>query len=141
MQKLAFFFLICLLVGCAKSVSTEDLAKLNGYWEIEKVVFPDGNTKEYSVNPMVDYFQLEGLKGFRKKVQPKFDGTYDTSNDAEPFSIVEDSEGFYMHYDNELSKWQEELRVLNDDNFSVVNEEGVQYDYKRYEPISVQKNE
>lgn len=141
MKKLSHLFLICLLVGCASNVSKEDLPKLNGYWEIEKVVFPDGNTKDYTINPMVDYLQLEGRKGFRKKVQPKFDGTYDTSNDAEPFSIVEISERFYMNYENDLSKWQEELRVLDEDNFSVINEDGVQYDYKRFEPISVEKNE
>lgn len=139
MQKLSYLFLICMLAGCAKNVTKEELPKLNGYWEIEKVVFPDGNAKEYSVNPMVDYVQLQGDKGYRKKVQPKFDGTYDTSNDAEPFQIVEIEERFYMLYKNNMSTWREQLLAVEDDFFSVVNEAGLQYHYKRFEPISVDK--
>lgn len=139
MRKLSYLFLFILLVGCAKSISKENLPKLNGYWEIEKVVFPDGSTKDYSINPVVDYVQVEGFLGFRKKVQPKFDGTYDTSNDAEPFSIVEIEERFYMLYDNDLSKWREQILALEDDYFSVVNQDGLQYDYRRFEPISAEK--
>lgn len=139
MQKLSYLFLICMLLGCAKSVEKEDLPKLNGYWEIEKVVFPDGNAKNYSVNPMVDYVQLEGDKGYRKKVQPKFNGSYDTSNDAEPFRIVEIKAQFYMLYKNDMSTWKEQILAVDDDFFSVVNEAGLQYQYKRFEPISVEK--
>ena len=72
-------------------------------------------------------------------MQPKFDGTYDTSNDAEPFSIVEIEERFYMLYDNDLSKWREQILALEDDYFSVVNQDGLQYDYRRFEPISAEK--
>ena len=139
MQKLSYFLLVFMLCGCAKSVSKENLPTLNGYWEIERVVFPDGHTKDYTVNPMVDYVQLEGDKGYRKKVKPKFDGTYDTSNDAEPFSIVKIEELFYMSYENDMSQWKEQLLDLDDDSFSVMNEDGLQYDYKRFEPISVAK--
>jgi len=130
-----------MLLGCTENVTEKNLPKLNGYWEIAKVVFPDGNTKDYSVNPLVDYVQLEGYQGFRKKVKPKFDGTYDTSNDAEPFRIVETKGRFYMVYENTLDKWSEELLNLDDHSFSVVNEDGIRYDYRKFEPISVQKDE
>ncbi len=136
MSKIVYLLIFCFLVGCTDRISEENLAKLNGYWEIEKVVFPDGASKDYSVNTVVDYFQIEGLRGFRKKVQPKFDGTYDTSNDAEPLKIIEFDGSFQLHYSNEMSKWSETLKSLENNTIVLVNEEGVAYHYKRFEPIN-----
>ena len=137
MRKFHYIGLFFLVVSCVDTVSERVLTRLNGYWEIEKVVFPDGNSKEYKSSTTVDYFQLENLKGFRKKVQPKFDGTYDTSNDAELFTIEEQEGKFHIVYKNEMSEWRERLVRLDEDAFSVINEQGIRYDYKRFEPIKV----
>lgn len=134
------FFLIGLctfFLGCTEHVSRQDLEELNGYWEIEQVIFPDGNVKKYKINTSIDYIQLEGLNGFRKKVQPKLSGTYETSDDAETFVISEGEGGFLVNYKTELSEWSEKLVKLNAESFSVTNEEGIRYDYKRFEPISI----
>ena len=130
-------FLILLAIGCTDKVSGDDLVDLNGYWEIEKVVFPDGNIKEYSVNTSIDYIYLEGKKGYRKKVQPKFDGTFRTSNDADPFVVVELEDGFSIHYDiengdNRKGQRSELLVGLAKDRFSVTNIDGITYCYKRF---------
>lgn len=136
-----FFLIGCLFIffGCSIGVSMEDLPKLNGYWEIEQVVFPDGTTKEYKVSTTVDYIQLEDLKGFRKKVSPKLNGTYETSDDAETFTISEKDGDISMYYKTELSDWMENLVALGADTFSVVNEEGLRYNYKRFKPINIDK--
>ncbi len=130
-----FLGLVFLWMGCTGKVSREAIPQLNGYWEIKKVVFPDGKSKEYQMSTTVDYIQLEGLKGFRKKVQPQLDGTYGTSNDAELFSIMEDGDDLHIHYKNELSEWSETLMKLDEDTFWVVNEAGIQYHYERFQPI------
>jgi hypothetical protein len=80
-----------------------------------------------------------GLSGFRKKVYPNLDGTFDTSNDAEKFNLIEESNGFEMHYKTQLSKWVEKLDALNENSFSVTNAEHITYSYKRFKPINVQK--
>ncbi len=139
MKKLSSL-LILLFFACNNELSKKDLEHLNGYWEIEKVVFPDGATKEYKSSKTVDYFEVKQLKGFRKKVQPKLDGTYDTSNDAELFTIVEKEKGYQIAYKNKLSEWNETLVSLNKTSFSVVNETGVRYDYKRFVPIELDSN-
>lgn len=136
MKKLIYLSFL-FFVACQSEVSKEDLKQLNGYWEIKTVVFPDGTTKEYKSSSTVDYFEIENLKGFRKKVQPKLNGTYDTSNDAELFTIVKKERGFQMVYKNELSEWSETLLSLHETSFSVVNKEGVRYDYNRFEPIEL----
>ncbi|NHF61155.1 hypothetical protein FK220_017515 [Flavobacteriaceae bacterium TP-CH-4] len=137
MRKFHYIGLFFVVVACVDTISEGILTRLNGYWEIEKVVFPDGNSKEYKSSTTVDYIQLENLKGFRKKVQPKFDGTYDTSNDAELFTIAEQEGKFHIVYKNEMSEWRERLVRLEENAFSVINEQGIRYDYKRFEPIKV----
>ena len=82
------------LAGCQNKISKLDLPHLNGYWEIERVTFPDGSKKEYAVSTSIDYIEVKNFKGFRKKVQPNFNGTYVTSNDAEMFTISE-NEGIF----------------------------------------------
>lgn len=126
-----------IFLGCSSGVSKEDLNQLNGYWEIEQVVFPGGGEKEYTVNASVDYIQLEGMKGLRKKVRPNFEGTYTITEDAEEFIITEKKGTFMLTYTTELSEWTEELVALDADTFSVVNEDGKQYDYKRFEQIAI----
>ncbi len=127
--------LLVLLVGCSPNVPQEDLQLLNGYWEIEKVSFPNGETKDFMSSTTIDYIELDGMKGFRKKVQPKFNGTFETSNDAELFTIVQNGEGFDLNYKGSTNSWSEKLMSISKDNFSVTNQDSMTYGYKRYEPM------
>ncbi len=131
--------LLVLLVGCNSKVAKEDLQQLNGYWEIEKVSFPNGETKDFMSSTTIDYIELDGMKGFRKKVQPKFNGTFETSNDAELFTIVQYGEGFVLNYSGSINSWKEEIISISKDNFSVTNQDTLTYTYKRYEPLNLNK--
>ncbi|RAJ15524.1 lipocalin family protein [Arenibacter echinorum] len=126
------------LAGCQNKVNKSDLPYLNGYWEIEKVSFPDGTEKEYTVNTSIDYIEINDLKGYRKKVQPKFNGTYDTSNDAELFTIYENEGVFTLNYKTDLSEWHEKIVNLSENSFTVLSEENIKYHYKRFEPINIE---
>ena len=131
--------LLVLLVGCNSKVAKEDLQQLNGYWEIEKVSFPNGETKDFMSSTTIDYIELDGMKGFRKKVQPKFNGTFETSNDAELFTIVQNGEVFVLNYSGSVNSWKEEMISISKDNFSVTNQDTLTYNYKRYEPLNLKK--
>ncbi|NAY90478.1 hypothetical protein GTQ34_00980 [Muricauda sp. JGD-17] len=140
MTRIFLFVAIVLLSGCKKNtLSGEDLHYLNGYWEIIEVEFPDGAKKEYSVNPSIDFIQLNGNEGFRKKMQPKFDGSYNTSNDAELFTVVKTEDHFALYYKNSFDDWTETLVKLDSTSFSVINEAGIQYTYRRFQPIAIPK--
>lgn len=133
-----YTLILCLaLFGCRDKIKKSDLNLITGYWEIEKVTLPDGSKKEYPVNTSIDYMEVNGLKGFRKKVQPKFNGTYDTSNDAELFTIYERDGVFIMNYKTELSEWQEKIVSLSENNLSLSSEDNITYHYKRFEPINI----
>ena len=138
MKKIILIGFLGLFLGCSSGVSKDDLKLLDGYWEITRVTLPNGTVKEYKVNTNVDYISTDGKKGYRKKMQPKLDGTYETSDDAEAFVITQNENSFSIDYKTELSEWSETLVDLDDATFSVKNQEGIQYDYKRFEPISIQ---
>lgn len=138
-MRYVYFFIAAIgLIGCQNKVNQLDLPFLNGYWEIEKVSFPDGTEKEYTVNTSVDYIEINDLKGYRKKVQPKFNGTYDTSNDAEMFTIYEKDGVFTINYATDLSEWHEKIVSLSENSFTVLSEDNLKYQYKRFEPINIE---
>lgn len=141
MKRIVCIIFLILFLGCSSGVSKEQLPRLNGYWEIEQVVFPEGGTKEYTVNATIDYIHLEGLKGWRKKVRPKFDGTYETSEDVEEFVISKKNGNFSIQYTTELSEWTETLVALDADTFSVINEDGKRYEYRRFEPFTLKRSD
>lgn len=129
------------LIGCSQNISQDDLQLLNGYWEIKEVRFPDGTKKEYRVNATVDYIELEGMNGFRKKVMPRFDGTFIASEDSENFTLIKKGEGFEMYYKNKLSDWTEKLDFLSEDSFTVSNSDNIKYTYQRFHNINVTEND
>lgn len=137
MRLLIMLFFVIMAVGCRQSIDKEELNLINGYWEIEKVAFPDGSEKEYRVSTTVDYFFYEDSGGYRKKVQPKLDGSFMTSDDAEYFKIASKNNTFIIQYDNELSRWEEELIRLDTERLILRNQEGIKYHYKKFQSISV----
>ncbi|MBC8645207.1 hypothetical protein H9W95_17800 [Flavobacterium lindanitolerans] len=61
-------FAAVVTIACNQNVSKEDAKKLNGYWEIEKVILADGSEKDYKINTTYDFFEIgNNYKGFRKK--------------------------------------------------------------------------
>ncbi|MEE9364914.1 MAG: lipocalin family protein [Cellulophaga sp.] len=139
MKHLLYFSVFLLLFGCSSNPSEKTLPLLNGYWEIKKVTFPDGTTKEYKASMTIDYIEIDNNKGFKKKMQPKFDGTYTTTNDTEYFSILNSDGALAMVYKNNLSEWKEQIKTISENSFSVLSEENVTYTYNRYQPINIQK--
>ena len=136
-MKQLFLFCTLLCISCVSKVNQEQLHLLNGYWEIKEVIFKDGTKKEYSVNTTVDYISLDSLKGFRKKMSPKFNGTFETSNDAEPILIRIANDSIFMNYTTDLNTWEEVLISLSEKSFSVKNDQGITYTYERFEPINI----
>lgn len=137
-MKPLYLGIFLILTSACKGISEEQLSHLNGYWEIASVTTSQGSTREYTVSTTIDYIELtDSLKGYRKKVQPNFDGTYVTNDDAEYFSIEKLDKTYYMHYQNEMAEWQEVLEVVGENEFRTRNDSGNTYTYRRYQPINI----
>lgn len=138
MKKLfVLFFLGSIGLSCKQTITETDLQYLNGYWEIEKVTLPDGDTKEYKVNETIDYFQIAQKKGFRSKVMPQVDGSYLTNDIKESVQVSLKDGSATLHYKTTYAKWNEEIITLSKDHFVVKNDQDLEYHYKRPVKFSV----
>lgn len=136
-KTILLLFVSIVALSCGNSISEADLAKINGYWEIETAKLPDGSEKEYKVNPTIDFFELKGKTGFRKKVMPQLDGSYRVSDLSEKISIVQHSGKVYVSYVTDYAKWKEEIVELNDEKLVLKNNHNMEYHYKKPEPFTV----
>lgn len=128
-------------IGCQSKVTPEALPLLKGYWEIERVVFASGPDKEYTANENYDYFEISGQQGFRKKVMPQLDGTFQTNNISEKFTINEKEGRYYIHFATAYDQWTEEIVTLNEQELILKNSEDKVYHYKKAQAINVLDNE
>ena len=141
MRKIALFLVISILAaGCQKEIKASDLAKINGYWEIEKVISSDGSKKEYTINDTFDYFELKNNSGFRKKVSPQLDGTFLVNDAYEMVKIQNQNGKYFLQYHTSFSKWKEELLVISDQELVTINDSKNEYHYKRAAPINILGN-
>ena len=136
-NTLLFFLLSILFVSCKPSVNEADLAKINGYWEIQKVELPQGGKKEYKVNETIDFFSLKNNLGFRQKVMPQLDGTYLTNDIKENIKVTNLDGVFYIDYTTNYGKWKEEILEIQDSVLVLKNKDDLEYHYKRQVPFSI----
>lgn len=137
MKRLLLLFFLGVFFSCKQNITQADMVNLNGYWEIEKVVLPDGDKKEYKINETIDFFKIEADKGFRKKVMPQLDGTYLTNDVQEEFLVVVKDGEASLQYKTTYASWNEEIIELTKDKLVVKNQQEIEYYYKRPSQFSV----
>ena len=127
-----------LLVSCKQQIQSTDIPKINGYWEIEKVVFDKGEDKEYAANQNYDYFQIDkNNQGIRKKVAPQLDGTFLVDNSFEKVSVRFQDNKAYLDYVTPYMKYTEEIIALTADELVVLNAQKKEYHYKKATAINI----
>ncbi|GEC71914.1 hypothetical protein FFL01_14530 [Flavobacterium flevense] len=124
-------------MSCQQKITPEDIKKINGYWEIEKVTFKEGADKEYKMNENFDYFQIANNKGIRRKVRPQFNGTFLFNDDFENVKVRFKGEQVFLDYTTAYAKWTEELIRLSDDEMVLKNDQNNEYEYKKAGPINL----
>lgn len=134
---LKILFVCLFLVSCQQKITPEDISKLNGYWEIEKVSFKEGQDKEYKMNENFDFFKIANNKGIRRKVRPQFDGTFLVNDDFENVKVRFEKERVYLDYSTDFAKWTEELVSISDDEMRIKNDQNKEYQYKKAAPINL----
>ena len=122
MKKYLIFLLLAALFSCKEDI--KDMQQLNGYWEIEKVVFENGEIKEYSINETVEHFVInEDLSGSRNKVRPLLDGSFITVTKDEQIEVKKENNSWVVYYETEFSNWKETIKKLDQDHLELLNEE------------------
>jgi hypothetical protein len=127
-----------LLVSCKQQIQPSDVVKINGYWEIEKVVFDEGEDKEYGANQNYDYFQMDKKnQGIRKKVAPQLDGTFLVDDTFEKVRVRFQDNKAYLDYATPYMKYTEEIISLTADELVVKNGQKKEYHYKKATAINI----
>ncbi|HSN47750.1 MAG TPA: lipocalin family protein [Flavobacterium sp.] len=139
MKNIVGFLVISFLfISCQQKIQPEDISKINGYWEIEKVVFDQGDDKEYGMNESYDYFQIDkNNAGFRKKVMPQLDGSFMVNDTYENVKIRFEDDKVFLDYATPYAKWSEELVAVSDKELVLINTEKKEYHYKKAESINI----
>ncbi len=139
MKKLVNIVLLSILfVSCKQPIKPSEITKINGYWEIEKVVFDEGEDKEYGANQNYDYFQIgKNNQGIRKKVAPQLDGTFLVNDTYENVSVRFQDGKAYLDYSTPYMKYSEEIIVLTTDELVITNAQKKEFHYKKATAINI----
>lgn len=129
--------LLCLvaIISCNNQDPEEKIPHLEGYWEIEKVEFSRDSIRSYTFNETVDFLDLEDGTGFRKKVRPQLDGSFQVTNDAEQMEVKIEDKSLYLIYTTPYDTWKEKVLKAEENYLQLENERGIIYHYKRFEPL------
>ena len=140
-NTLAILFVSFLFISCQQKITPSDVSKINGYWEIEKVVFDEGKDKNYTINESYDYFEIgKSNTGFRKKVMPQLDGTFLVNDTQETVKVRFENDKAFLDYTTPYAKWSEELIAISNDKLVFKNAENKEYHYKKAAPINLEND-
>lgn len=137
MKRILIILPILIFFSCSQNPESI-LEHVNGYWEIEKVQFTNGDVKPYKFNDTVDYINInDSLIGFRKKLKPGFNSKYITSKNAEGITVKIENDSLNFYYKTPYTNWKETILEANETSLKVINDRETIYIYKRYKPIEL----
>ncbi|NGX84236.1 lipocalin family protein [Aequorivita sp. KMM 9714] len=135
--RIILIILTTVLFSCKKPNPEEQKQHLNGYWEINTVEMPDGEVKNFGVNTIIDYIEINGDSGTRTKVSPKFDGTFNTNGVTEDFTLNIEENQLIMHYKTSFDEWKEIVVEAKDSTLVLKNRDNKTYTYNRFKKFDI----
>ena len=139
-KTFGILFVSLVFIACQQKIKPADIAKINGYWEIEKVTFDKGKDKDYGMNESYDYFEIKNNKGIRKKVMPQLDGTFLVNDTFENVTVRFADDKVFLDYATPYMKWSEEVIALSAEELVLLNKEKKEYHYKKTAPVNLLEN-
>lgn len=130
--KFALSIVILFFVSCEKPNPEAQKQNLSGYWEIKSVKMPNGEKKEFNINTVIDYIELNGDNGTRTKVSPKFDGTFTTNGVSEDFTLKIEEDSLRIYYKTPFDEWKETVIEAKDSSLTVKNRDNKIYSYSKF---------
>ncbi|MDI1256240.1 MAG: hypothetical protein PSV16_09065 [Flavobacterium sp.] len=137
MKRAVLLLAVLMVSACQQKIEKSDIAKLNGYWEIEKVILADGTEKDYKINETIDYLQIKNDSGFRKKVTPQFNGKYLVNDQLEKVKVIFKEDKAFLEYTTDYTKWQDEIVKISDEKLILKNAQNMAYEYRKPTPFSL----
>ena len=129
---------LCLFLSCSKKPESF-IPYLDGYWEIDEVTLSDGTKRDYTYSDTIDFIEVtDSLAGFRKKLKPTLNGTFETSKSVETFSVRIENDSLNIYYTTPYASWKETILNANEDQLLILNNTNKDmYLYKRHQPLDL----
>ena len=137
LHKTLVIVLTFISIWSCQNSPEQRLKFVNGYWEIEKVTFPNDQEKVYNYNSLVDYIEIENNKGYRKKLKPNIENTYLTSDDKEFIEVKIENDSLNFYYKTPFNAWKETVITADENILVIVLANDVRYQYKRFESLNL----
>ena len=133
MKKINFVIIILYGLFFYSCKESKNLQYLNGYWEISSVSIEGNEVKNYPFSGTIDYFILDENNGYRKKVKPKIDGSFDITMHEIEFKIEMKKNDIYLVY-GKGKNFVESVVKLDSTKMVLKNMDGFIYEYQRFYP-------
>ncbi len=131
-MRVIVFLSLFVLISCGRQDPSLQIEKLNGYWEIKSVAMPNGDKRDFGISTTIDFIEVTGDRGVRKKVTPKLDGSFLVNNSAEKFTLKIEEDSLRMYYETPFDSWKETVMQVEDSLLKVKNRDQKIYSYKRF---------
>ncbi len=131
-MRVIVFLSLFVLISCGRQDPSVQIEKLNGYWEIKSVAMPNGDKRDFGISTTIDFIEVTGDSGVRKKVTPKLDGSFLVNNSAEKFTLKIEEDSLRMYYETPFDSWKETVMQVEDSLLKVKNRDQKVYNYKRF---------
>jgi len=137
MRKYILFFIVASSIWSCSNNPESYIEHIEGYWEIKDVSKNNKSIKSFTISTSVDYFKVnDDLTGYRKKVAPSLDGSFNITQHESPFILKVENNKLYIYYTVNNVTFKETLQKASDKELIITNAEGFKYTYKPFEQFT-----
>tara|TARA_B100000427_G_C15498136_1_gene590760 strand:- start:1601 stop:2023 length:423 start_codon:yes stop_codon:yes gene_type:complete len=138
LKKIISFIFFVSIIGC--TADNNKLELLNGYWEIESVKKDGQLIKKYPFSNTIDYFYINNLEGYRKKVTSQSNGRFMVTLHQADLTISKEKGEYILKYPDRNKTYFESIKEIDSQQLIILDREGYIYKYNRYTPLEINKD-
>jgi len=134
LKKIILLVFSVTIISCLEDNKIE---LLNGYWEIESVKKEGQLIRKYPFSNTVDYFYINELEGYRKKVTSQSNGRFMVTLHQADLTISKENGEYILRYPDRNKTYFESIKEIDSQQLIILDKEGYIYRYNRYVPLEV----
>lgn len=118
---------------CCTDNPEQYIGHIEGYWQIQRVEQNNKLLREYTSNTIIDYFKMNNDgSGFRKKVTPNLEGSFNVSGHSANFKYRIERDSLNIYYDEDPVNFKETIKRATANELIITNARGFRYIYLPY---------
>jgi hypothetical protein len=132
MKNIIYLLLTVVLISCTSN--EEKIKALEGYWNIDEVILPNGSEREFPFSNHMDHFEIDGFKGVKNRVSPTYDGSFVSYGNPIYFQWEEKDGDLSLTFQKGDGAYTQTVEKATKDILVLLHENGTRYTYKAYTP-------